>query len=157
MSQAINFRALWCKCGHVPRGIPRGRNPRTPPSGNLLICPKSHIRSPPLCDPTRPCTPSHAPHTRKTKTEALNLKPEPPSQPPVDPTRSNALNPKPQPPSPKPETLNHTPETRTPSHNPYSTASQNISPKPTAPGSQSLKSIGCSSSTLPGNVLPRIS
>ena len=42
------------------------------------------------------------------------------------------------------------------------TASQNIqifniSPKSAAPDRQSLKSIGCSESTLPGNVLPRIS
>ncbi|KAJ1495505.1 hypothetical protein T484DRAFT_1925395 [Baffinella frigidus] len=37
-----------------------------------------------------------------------------------------------------------------------SIASQNISPK-TAPPSQNLKSIGCSGSTLTGNLLPRIS
>jgi hypothetical protein len=40
---------------------------------------------------------------------------------------------------------------------PICTANQNISPKSTAPQSHSLKSIGCSGSTLPGNFLPRIS
>ena len=37
------------------------------------------------------------------------------------------------------------------------TASQNDSTQSTAPGSQRLQSIGCSGSTLPSNLLPRIS
>ena len=40
---------------------------------------------------------------------------------------------------------------------PHCTATQNISPKSTAPESQSLKSIGWSGTTLHGNLLPRTS
>ena len=40
---------------------------------------------------------------------------------------------------------------------PYYTATQKVSPESTAPDSQSLQSMRCSNSTLPGNLLPRIS